>query len=162
MHHSQADRKKCMHVRQSTLRPKKMHACSNFKNPCKTLGPQPGPWPVIKRTLTEPSTVSPIFRVRHYSKFSYTQFFGMHVQIFVRRFYVPSDGSGSCFTTIGRSFTIPIFLHACSNFRPAVLCSVRRKRKLFYHHWAAHSFPTGDFIFRPTEAEVVLPPLGGS
>ena len=28
------------------------------------------------------------------------------------------------------------------NFCPAVLCSVRRKRKLFYHHWAAHSFPT--------------------
>ena len=26
-------------------------------------------------------------------------------------------------------------------FSSAVLCSVRRKRKLFYHHWAAHSFP---------------------
>ena len=28
-----------------------------------------------------------------------------------------------------------------AKFSSAVLCSVRRKRKLFYHHWAAHSFP---------------------
>ena len=34
------------------------------------------------------------------------------------------------------------YANACMfKFSSAVLCSVRRKRKLFYHHWAAHSFP---------------------
>ena len=52
------------------------------------------------------ATVSHFFRVRHYSKFHYTY-----------------------------------FLACMFKFSSAVLCSVRRKRKLFYHHWAAHSFP---------------------
>ena len=121
---------------------------------------------------------SDFFRFRHYSKF---------------------DGSGSCFTTIGRlivfrrdakpmnltSHPPAIFfqsrkcMHASLASRPKKMHANPLGPSLALASYKANNrsfeifdfvttgatdgkFWSGGFMFRPTEAEVVLPPLGGS